>query len=130
MLVVLVGSVLLSGCATTEMVRPVDIDGQCVPVVCPLGIIDYLVEPKAARLEGEELTLLVETSNWSSSGTLERFVNVELMDLGGVTTEVTGLGEVRGTIAASAPLSDGFLLVMSPKRSEFDWWVELVRLQR
>jgi hypothetical protein len=49
-------------------------------------------------------------------------VDVELAVVGGGTTEVTGLGEVRGTIAASTPLPDGFLLVMSPDSSEFNRW--------
>jgi hypothetical protein len=64
--------------------------------------------PWAARLDGDELTLLVHG-----------FPDVELRVVGGASTEVTGLGEVRGAIAASAPLSDGFLIVLSPDSSEF-----------
>jgi putative intracellular protease/amidase len=105
--IALVGSGVLAACASGTIVRPVGQGGRCVPVVCPAGTIEIEGVPWAARLDGDALTLLLETPE-----------TVFLRTVGGGATEVRGLGEVRGSIAAAAPLPDGFVVVTAPDLDE------------
>jgi hypothetical protein len=106
------GSGVLAGCATT-IAKPVGNGGSCIPVMCPVGTLDVGGGPRAARLDGDELTLLVEQQSMYSQPT-----KVQLGTLGGGYTQVSGFGDVQGQIAASASVSDGFIVVMAPDISE------------
>jgi hypothetical protein len=105
------GSGVLAGCVT--IAKPVGNGGSCIPVMCPVGTLDVGGEPRAARLDGDEVTLLVEQQSMYSRPT-----SVQVGTLGGGYTQVSGFADVQGQIAASASVSDGFVVVMAPDISE------------
>ena len=85
----------VSGCGHARFTREVDAEGQCVPVVCPVGSLETEGQPVAARMDWENVELLVEGLQ-----------HAEVVGTSGVRYEVqlpneSPFHEVNGRIAMS-----------------------------